>query len=132
MYLLTSFYECLKSVSTPIVSIFIFFESLLTPLYHWTRWNMLKIIFLFARCLDHCLVKRLLQSTIYSKNHLIFWISYWNTVQPTSVLTKACVWYEIRGLLAKMNNVKSHAMTLAFSLWTDMNQIFQMMYCTLL
>ena len=46
------------------------------------------------------------------------------TVQATSVLTKASVWYEIRVLWAKINNVKSHAMTLAFSLQTDMNQIF--------
>ena len=53
------------------------------------------------------------------------------TVQPTSVLTKASVWYEIRVLWAKINHVKSHAITLAFSLQTDMNQIFQMRYCTL-
>ena len=40
-------------------------------------------------------------------------------VQSTSVLTKASVWYEIRVLWAKKNHVKSYAMTLAFSLQTD-------------
>ena len=54
------------------------------------------------------------------------------TVQPTSVLTKASVWYEIRVLLAMINYVKSHTMTLAFILQADINQIFQMRYCTLL
>ena len=53
-----------------------------------------------------------------------------STVQALSVLTKASVWYEIRVLWAKITHVKSHAMTLAFILQTDMNQIFQMRYCT--
>ena len=54
------------------------------------------------------------------------------TVQPTSVLTKASVWYEIRVLWANINNIKSHAIALAFILQIDMNQIFHMRYCTLL
>ena len=53
-----------------------------------------------------------------------------NTVQPSSVLTKASVLYEIKILWAKINHVKSHTITLAFSLQTDMNQIFQMRHCT--
>ena len=46
------------------------------------------------------------------------------TVQATSVLPKAYVWYEIRVLWVKINHNKSHAMTLAFILLTDINQIF--------
>jgi len=53
-------------------------------------------------------------------------------MQPTSVLTKVSVWYEVRVLWAMKNYVKSHTMTLAFILPTDINQIFQMRYCTLL
>ena len=53
-------------------------------------------------------------------------------VQPNFVLTKASIWYEIRVIWGKINNVKSHVMTLAFSLKTDMNQIFQMSYYTFL
>ena len=41
------------------------------------------------------------------------------TVQPTSVLTKASVWYEIRVLWANINHIKSHAMALAFCLQPD-------------
>ena len=52
------------------------------------------------------------------------------TVQPTSVLTKASVWYEIRVLWAKINHVKSFTMILALTLQADMNQIFQIRYCT--
>ena len=47
-----------------------------------------------------------------------------STVQSTSVSTKASVWYDVRVLWAKINHVKSHAMTLAFCHQTDMNQIF--------
>ena len=54
------------------------------------------------------------------------------TVQPNSVLTKASIWYEIRVLWAMINYVKSHTMTMAFILQADINQIFQMRYCTLL
>ena len=50
------------------------------------------------------------------------------TVQPTSVLTKASVWYEIRVLREKINHVKSYSRTLAFILQTDINQIFQTRY----
>ena len=53
-------------------------------------------------------------------------------VQPTSVLTKASVWYEIEELCANIIHVKIHAMALGFILQTDMNQVFQMRYCTLL
>ena len=38
-----------------------------------------------------------------------------STVQPTSVLTKASVWYEIRVLWEDINHVKSLAMAMAFS-----------------
>ena len=55
---------------------------------------------------------------------------YFLTVQPTFVLTKASVWNEMRVIWVKINHVKSHAMILAFSLQTDMNQIHQMRYCT--
>ena len=54
------------------------------------------------------------------------------TVQPTSVLTKASVWYEIWVLGSNINHVKSHTMVLAFSFQTDMNQIFQRRHYTLL
>ena len=47
------------------------------------------------------------------------------TVQATSVLTKASVWYEIRVVWANINHVESHSMALAFSLQTDMNQILK-------
>ena len=33
-------------------------------------------------------------------------------MQPTSVLTKATVWYEIRVIWANINHLESHAMTL--------------------
>ena len=52
-----------------------------------------------------------------------------DTVQSTSVLTKASVSYEIRVLWVKINHVKSHSKTLTFTLNTDINQIFQMRYC---
>ena len=74
----------------------------------------------------------------------IFYLNYLNsislakeflimtTVQLTSFLTKASVWYKIRVFWADINHVKSHAMALAFSLQTSMSQIFKMRYCTLL
>ena len=37
-----------------------------------------------------------------------------HTVQPTSVLTKASVWYQIGVLWADITHVKSHAMVLGF------------------
>ena len=40
------------------------------------------------------------------------------------------IWNKV--LWAMINYVKSHTMTLAFILQTDINQIFQMRYCTLL
>ena len=57
------------------------------------------------------------------KVSLVFF-DYWHTVQATSVLKKASVWYEMRVLWWKLNHVKSHAMSLAVSLQTDMSQIF--------
>ena len=52
-------------------------------------------------------------------------------VQATSVLRKAFVWYEIRVLWGNINNVKSHAIALAFILQIDINQIFHLRYCML-
>ena len=57
------------------------------------------------------------------------WLRQASTVQATSILTKASVWYEIRVLWAMINYVKIHTMTLAFILQTDINQIFQTGYC---
>ena len=45
-------------------------------------------------------------------------------VQPTSVLTKASVWYEIGVLWANITHIKSHAVVLGFCFQTDINQIF--------
>ena len=53
-------------------------------------------------------------------------------MQPTSVLTKASVWYEIRVLWPNIKSVKSHNKAWGFRLQTDMNQIFQMRYCMFL
>ena len=44
----------------------------------------------------------------------------------------ASVWYEIRVLWPYIKPVKSHTTALGFRLQTDMNQIFQMRYCTFL
>ena len=42
-------------------------------------------------------------------------------MQPTYVLTKASVWYEIRVHRAKIYHVESHSKTLAFIFQTDIN-----------
>ena len=49
------------------------------------------------------------------------WGKYVITVQPTSVLTMASVWYEIRVLSANINHFKSHAMAMAFNFKADIN-----------
>ena len=91
-------------------------KSLFQPSCLWVSHNsMLRYVILFRR--------------------IIAWGWAWQkqaTVQATSVLTKASVWYEIRVFWANINHVKNHAIPLVFSLQTDMNQIFQMRYCTLL
>ena len=67
----------------------------------------------------------------YNRASMIRSYGWVHTVQPTSVLTKASVWYEMRVLWANINQVKSHFIALAFNLQTDINQIFQMRYCLL-
>ena len=44
----------------------------------------------------------------------------------------ASIWHEIRVLWPNIKPVKSHTKALGFRLQTDMNQIFQMRYCTFL
>ena len=54
-----------------------------------------------------------------SRSHCTILSSYyfvWCTVQATSVLTKASVWYEIRVLWASKLHVRSHSMALTFTL----------------
>ena len=46
------------------------------------------------------------------------------TVQTTSVLRKAFVWYEIGLFWANIAHMKSHAKVLDFCFQIDMNQIF--------
>ena len=41
----------------------------------------------------------------------------------------ASVWYEIGVIWANITHIESHATALDFCLQTDMNQIFEMMYC---
>ena len=53
-----------------------------------------------------------------------------DTVQSTFVLKKASALYEIRVLWANIYHVKSHAMTLAFSLQTDLsNELLHLLGC---
>ena len=60
-----------------------------------------------------------LDAALSNTTILTFCLVY--TVQATSVLTKASVWYEMRVFWAIINHVKSHAMALAFILQTDIN-----------
>ena len=88
----------------------VYWTKLSKLLYKYKKWNEMQNKTLFIKLLKN-------------KKFLIF-LSPLGTMQPTSVLTKASVWYEIRLLWANIDHVKSHAMALVFSLQTDMNQIF--------
>ena len=55
-----------------------------------------------------------------------------NTPAAKKIHPFASAWYEIRLLWPNIKPVKSHTTTMGFKLQTDMNQIFQMRYFTIL
>ena len=104
----------------------LFFKGNISPFRKSTTY-FLQILTFRIKWVEHLIVSL----TSYGKYSENFRNCKFGTPVPsTSVLKKASLWYEIRLLWAKINHVKSHAMTLAFKIQIDINQIFQMRCCT--
>ena len=116
------------------------FQTLKKSLVNWTIFNIFqghnykhykKKQNNDIKCTQHANQTKILLITLYETDrsdpravHKL------HTLLPTSVLTKASLWYETGVLWANITQIKSNVMSFGFCLLTDINQTFQMRYLT--